>query len=870
METKGEKLNFYKLFTEKTHRVKIPILQRDYAHGRESAKEIRNEFLENLKKHLKKKENIDLDFIYGSLKGNDKKTLILLDGQQRITTLFLLHWYLANKEGCSNKFQEFMLTESEGQKKSNFTYETRTSSRDFCDQLVSENIDFDNLIDDKISKTIENQPWFFRSWTKDPTVKSMLNMLDDIHKKFYEKKDEENLFDLLVNESNESLITFQFLNLDKFELTDELYIKMNSRGKQLTPFENFKAKLEGYIKTADFNKADFNKKYILDDRMKKYFSDKEENKMKKYFSYKIDNQWTDFFWKYKDTNKQENSKDNSFDDELSNFIRSIFTYQYILDKKNIDWDDNEDDNKKNLELLLDTNPAKRSDNYTKIISFQRYQEMEVVNEKAVEHLINAFDVISNYQDQDEFKSLFDDYFYYNSERIFKKILNHDLTYKQRLKFFAYLKFLMVKVYPKKDIENEVEFKEWMRVVHNLVERTPIPDSYAFYRAIRSIEEMIDYSSEILDYLKDSDNEISFYSDRQVQEERIKAELIQKSDEWELIIKEAEQDSYYKGEIAFLLEFSGILEYYERNGNCGWSKSDNKCLDDFEKYKEKALAVSSYMSKGKDEKQKNYDFLFERAVLTKGDYLLEGTASRKNLLSTDSKKNGNTRWKDLLRLSGLDKNNRKEKKTKRGYIKDLFDDLGDKSFEFKNLEESLKNICDNSSENDWRNLLINNPKLIDYCNKGYLAFRGEEGKEEIYLYKESQSNHYHRELYSYSFYLDYLSSGKDFMPFQNVKYHSVKSRSDDPNAVLDNWKKEDNNYEVNIRYLADSQEYELRFFNKESSAVDNKIVDILSYMGYEKADKTKETNCFYFNRFKSDDETIKKLKSLCSELNKLDL
>jgi hypothetical protein len=430
---------------------------------------------------------------------------------------------------------------------------------------------------------------------------------------------------------------------------------------------------------------------------------------------------------------------------------------------------------------------------------------------------------------------------------------------------------MVKVYPKKDIKNEVEFKEWMRVVHNLVERTPIPDSYAFYRAIRSIEEMIDYSSEILDYLKDSDNEISFYSDRQVQEERIKAELIQNSVVWELIINEAEQDSYYKGEIAFLLEFSGILKYYEKNGNSGWSKSDNKdYLDEFEDYKEKALAVSPYMSKGKGEEQKNYDFLFERAVLTEGDYLLKHTASRKNLLSTDSKKNRNTRWKDLLRLSALDIG--KTKKKRRGYIKELFDD---KSFEFKNLEESLKNICDNYSGNDWRNLLINNPKLIDYCNQGYLAFRGEEGKEEIYLYKESQSNHIHRELYSYSFYLDHLfakedSVREDFMPFQKARYHSVKSRSDDPCAVLDNWEKEDNNYAVDIRYLSDSQEYELRFFNRKSSEVDNKIADILSYMGFEKADKTKETNCFYFNRFKSDDETIKKLKSLCSELNKLDL
>lgn len=42
-------------------------------------------------------------------------------------------------------------------------------------------------------------------------------------------------------------ITFEFLNLDEFNLTDELYVKMNARGKPLTNYENFKAKFESYI-----------------------------------------------------------------------------------------------------------------------------------------------------------------------------------------------------------------------------------------------------------------------------------------------------------------------------------------------------------------------------------------------------------------------------------------------------------------------------------------------------------------------------------------------------------------------------------------------------------------------------------------------
>ena len=39
-------------------------------------------------------------------------------------------------------------------------------------------------------------------------------------------------------------ITFQLLPLEHFGLTDDLYIKMNARGKPLTPFETFKARFE--------------------------------------------------------------------------------------------------------------------------------------------------------------------------------------------------------------------------------------------------------------------------------------------------------------------------------------------------------------------------------------------------------------------------------------------------------------------------------------------------------------------------------------------------------------------------------------------------------------------------------------------------
>ncbi len=64
----------------------------------------------------------------------------------------------------------------------------------------------------------------------------MLRTIDDIHKYF---KSIDNLWDILTEKEN--LISFNYVELENIGLTDDLYIKMNARGKLLSSFENFKA-----------------------------------------------------------------------------------------------------------------------------------------------------------------------------------------------------------------------------------------------------------------------------------------------------------------------------------------------------------------------------------------------------------------------------------------------------------------------------------------------------------------------------------------------------------------------------------------------------------------------------------------------------
>ncbi|MGX9463032.1 DUF262 domain-containing protein [Shewanella sp. A14] len=74
----GEVLSFWELLN--LHKIEIPIIQRDYAQGREDKKEIRENFLGALFESVNENKPIKLDFIYGNLEQNVSHPL---DGQQR-------------------------------------------------------------------------------------------------------------------------------------------------------------------------------------------------------------------------------------------------------------------------------------------------------------------------------------------------------------------------------------------------------------------------------------------------------------------------------------------------------------------------------------------------------------------------------------------------------------------------------------------------------------------------------------------------------------------------------------------------------------------------------------------------------------------
>lgn len=262
--------------TVKLQKIIIPIIQRDYAQGRLDPEidRIRNRFLDSLYDAVAG-DPVTLDFVYGDI--NENGVMTPLDGQQRLTTLFLLHWYAAKKAGIPYDEYAFL---------SSFGYETRYSARYFCTELI----DFTPSFTRPLSEELIDQAWFPLDWRKDPTISSMLVMLDAIDEKF---KGMDGLWEKLSN----GAVTFYFLPIKDMGLTDELYIKMNSRGKPLTRFEHFKAELEHSIREIDVSAS-------------------------RRLMRKIDREWTDLLWEYRNSGAGT-ADDMVIDDEFLRYFRFV-------------------------------------------------------------------------------------------------------------------------------------------------------------------------------------------------------------------------------------------------------------------------------------------------------------------------------------------------------------------------------------------------------------------------------------------------------------------------------------------------------------------------------------------------------------------
>ena len=209
--------------------VEIPLVQRDYVQGRKDdrSKIVRTNLLNDIKAAYEGRiDPLDLSFVYGKIIKIDNDYIFKpVDGQQRLTTLLLLHLFAFSED--DTKTTLFM----------KFSYQARTTTRDFFEALITNRKEVFSTTGSP-KEIVEDAAWFVDSWKYDPSVCNVLNTLDDISKLGF------NIVDLrkqLEDLSNPKAF-FHFVELDKLGMQDDLYIKLNARGRELSPFESFKSK----------------------------------------------------------------------------------------------------------------------------------------------------------------------------------------------------------------------------------------------------------------------------------------------------------------------------------------------------------------------------------------------------------------------------------------------------------------------------------------------------------------------------------------------------------------------------------------------------------------------------------------------------
>ena len=213
------------------YRVVIPGIQRHYVQGANNpkAESVRKQFIKEIFTAIEEKQNeFNLHFIYGPINTDGEDSFVPVDGQQRLTTLWLIARYAAEKAEPSDRKDLLRLL-------SRFTYEDRINAKRFCQALTCENSRWDITQDP--NPDILCQDWFVDYWKEDETVASMIRMLSTIHEEWNKHQDTITAEDVL--EAIASKIRFE-LKIDAFG--DDIYMKMNARGLQLTQWENFKGK----------------------------------------------------------------------------------------------------------------------------------------------------------------------------------------------------------------------------------------------------------------------------------------------------------------------------------------------------------------------------------------------------------------------------------------------------------------------------------------------------------------------------------------------------------------------------------------------------------------------------------------------------
>jgi len=676
-----ENQSFWKLLkSDPALHIVIPKIQRDFALGRtnKETEAIRNGLVGSMFGALKPGGGpLSLGLVFGAeTEENDEAVITLYDGQQRLTALFLLHWYLAWRAG-----------KDDGETKrglARFSYETRLSSRDFCQELVGEALDGEgHEAGEKLSfgSFLRRRHSFPAVWWTDPTVEGMTTMLDSLHE--MSEPGIESAWDRLCGDG--SPITFDWLRMDDSPVNEDLYVKLNGRGKPLTRFEKLKAWLES-----------------PEAGIPEVF---------KGWKHKLDNEWTGVFWEY-----AKGDPESMQAQMLHFFLGTAFNEKAGKEDEGRKTKDDSkilgdiaDDNylfKDQWKWLFDRESLEVAFKVLGILQ-------EKTRHKEIDKWAREGGILRFEQDGDK-KRKFVEFFLTGWPG-----KNH----RRRLLFFGFVRYL-VENPPGSDGWNKEAFVRWMRIVRNLVANSNI-NRWNLPNALRSLRELAENQRSSVDaWWADHDIPKAGIDPIQAEEEKRKATLRHGAEDRRSKVEKiqaAEDVRFLMGRVGFLLDLAGIGDGTHRDASEKW-----------ERFRKKAKIVGCFFDKEQDTKEqvpKKYPFLLQRALLTIPPQSESPQDYTWPVGSKYSFGNDRNEWRGIFQDGA-----------RRRFVGALIDKLEedrelDESFcgggsgcpedAKQKIFKNLSNIADNAKGeipwSDWRRWIIEFPEVLEHCEQMRFAW-----------------------------------------------------------------------------------------------------------------------------------------------------
>lgn len=477
---------------------------------------------------------------------------------------------------------------------------------------------------------------------------------------------------------------------------------MNARGLPLTEFEIFKGKWMEQIETL-YEPAEIKSLKSL-----------------------IDVSWTDFLWPLR-TQRKELKNIDPFFQNLLKLIIGNSTASLLSNK--VDFDILFEANKKELSFSY----GKYTEEYN--VVFDRVMLDRIKEE--LEAMCSPNSVFTKFRTSETKHEKWIDLEKEWQFFVIQDRDNNNPNYKGRVTLYALSRFSTLM-----PSTNDCEVNQWSRLIRNLIENTRFDSSNDAVRVIKDIDTML---LELTAYYKENNGSSCVndwvaqnttftpkgFTNSQWEEEKIKAEL-RKDSSWNDEITKAEKHQYLNGKIGLILWCSG-----EITGLIPFSKNTlNRDLNKFKSYSEKCLKL--FNEAGQKDSEVTSKFLLVRAMLSKGDYMPNLSADRKNFYNDPGHRDYS--WKALFRINDY---------THIDALNILKQVLDDDNFNSANVSESLKVIINKRKRKDiplWRRLLTSDygVQILSHSRQGFIAFA--DGKiQNALIYGSSKRSGYHSEL-----------------------------------------------------------------------------------------------------------------------------